>query len=418
MRNRIPIVYLVDSAGVNLPLSGRHLPRPVRRGPHLLLQLADAAEAARAADRRRHGPLHRRRRLSARVERRHRHGERHQLHGPGRPQPGEGRHRRRGIDAETLGGAAPAHRAPAESRTTRPTMTPTAWRSSGALFRDLPPPPRVARGTPSGAPARGSLLRPAAGPPPALRHGGASLPHLRCATTTWSSSRSTRRRCSAPTRGWTGIPVARGGQPPRLRQDRTGGREWAASSTPNRRGRCRTSSRTPNGTGCRWSTSRTSSGFMVGTGGRERRHHSRRRGDGGEHGLRHRAEDRPHAQPCQRRGLLRHGRTGLRSRLHLRLADGAHRRHGGRFGHPGDVWPGDGEAAGPPVSRFRRNWNAPSIRPAPITSAGWTPPTRRRAGTWMRSSIRWRHAPILSFALEVALTTNPKRGHLALDLMP
>ena len=45
MRNRLPIVYLVDSAGVNLPLSGRHLSRPVRRGAHFLLQLADAAQA-------------------------------------------------------------------------------------------------------------------------------------------------------------------------------------------------------------------------------------------------------------------------------------------------------------------------------------------------------------------------------------
>ncbi len=46
---------------------GRHFPRPVRRRPHLLLQLADAAQAARAADRRRHGAVHRRRRLSARA---------------------------------------------------------------------------------------------------------------------------------------------------------------------------------------------------------------------------------------------------------------------------------------------------------------------------------------------------------------
>ena len=35
MRNRLPIVYLVDSAGVNLPLPGRHLSRAVRRGAHL-----------------------------------------------------------------------------------------------------------------------------------------------------------------------------------------------------------------------------------------------------------------------------------------------------------------------------------------------------------------------------------------------
>jgi len=46
-------------------------------------------------------------------------------------------------------------------------------------------------------------------------------------------------------------------------------------------------------------------------------------------------------------------------------------------------WRGSGQR----VNRFRRIWNAPSVRPKPITSAGWTRPMRRRAGTWMRSSI-------------------------------
>ena len=74
-------------------LPGRRLPRAVRRGAHLLLQLAHAALPARAADQRGHGQLHRRRRLPAGAVRRDLHGRGHQLHGAGRPQPGEGRHR-------------------------------------------------------------------------------------------------------------------------------------------------------------------------------------------------------------------------------------------------------------------------------------------------------------------------------------
>ena len=60
MRNRLPIVYLVDSAGVNLPYQDGIFPGAVRRGPHLLLQLAHAPTAAHPADRRRHGAMHRR----------------------------------------------------------------------------------------------------------------------------------------------------------------------------------------------------------------------------------------------------------------------------------------------------------------------------------------------------------------------
>ena len=66
MRCRIPIIYLVDSAGVNLPYQGGVFPGPVRRGAHLLLQLDHAALSARAADRRRDGTVHRRRRVPAR----------------------------------------------------------------------------------------------------------------------------------------------------------------------------------------------------------------------------------------------------------------------------------------------------------------------------------------------------------------
>ena len=53
-------------------------------------------QAARAADRRGHGTLHRRRCLSSRAERLHHHGRKDQFHGPRRAQPGQGRYRRGG----------------------------------------------------------------------------------------------------------------------------------------------------------------------------------------------------------------------------------------------------------------------------------------------------------------------------------
>ena len=91
MRNRLPIVYLVDSAGINLPYQDSIFPGPIRRGADFLLQLADAAEAESAADRGGDGHVHRGRRVSARALRRHHHGGRHQLHGPGRSESGQGR---------------------------------------------------------------------------------------------------------------------------------------------------------------------------------------------------------------------------------------------------------------------------------------------------------------------------------------
>ena len=79
--------------GRESPLSGRRLSRPVRRGPPVLLQRHHAALSQRAADRRRDGKLRRGRGVSAGPLRRDLHGRGHQLHGAGRPQPGEGRHR-------------------------------------------------------------------------------------------------------------------------------------------------------------------------------------------------------------------------------------------------------------------------------------------------------------------------------------
>ena len=77
------------------------------------------------------------------------------------------------------------------------------------------------------------------------------------------------------------------------------------------------------------------SGFMVGAEAETRRHHPRRSRNGGVHGLRHRSQNHPDPQPRQRRRLLRHGRTRLRSQLHLRLAHRPHRRDGRRLRRAG-----------------------------------------------------------------------------------
>ena len=56
MRNRVPIVYLVDSAGVNLPYQDGIFPGQYGAGRIFLLQLAHAPQTARPADRCRDGP--------------------------------------------------------------------------------------------------------------------------------------------------------------------------------------------------------------------------------------------------------------------------------------------------------------------------------------------------------------------------
>ena len=47
MRNRLPIVYLVDSAGVNLPYQDGIFPGAIWGGADFLLQLADAPQSCR-----------------------------------------------------------------------------------------------------------------------------------------------------------------------------------------------------------------------------------------------------------------------------------------------------------------------------------------------------------------------------------
>ena len=130
------------------------------------------------------------------------------------------------------------------------------------------------------------------------------------------------------------------------------------------------------------------SGFMVGVEAEARRHHPRRRRDGGNDGLRHRSEDRSHAQSRQRRGLLRDGRPGLRSELHVQLAHRAHRRDGRRFRGAGGPWSGTRKTEDRRPAGSRGTAESRSNRPAPITSAGSMRNTPRRADTATPSSIR------------------------------
>ena len=65
MRSHVPIIYLVDSAGVNLALPGRRVSRPVWRVADFLLQLNHAAVSEGPADLGGDGTVHRRRCLSA-----------------------------------------------------------------------------------------------------------------------------------------------------------------------------------------------------------------------------------------------------------------------------------------------------------------------------------------------------------------
>ena len=164
-------------------------------------------------------------------------------------------------------------------------------------------------------------------------------------------------------------------QPPRLSEGRRAARASAASSTPNRRARWRTSSRPAERAGHAADLLAGRLRLHGGPGSGARGHHPRGRRDGGDHGLRHRAQDRADAQSRQRRGLLRHGRPGLRPQLHLQLAHRAHRRDGGRFGGAGALLGGAGKAQG--RARCPRICAKPSSARAPITSAGWmraTPP--------------------------------------------
>ena len=114
------------------------------------------------------------------------------------------------------------------------------------------------------------------------------------------------------------------------------------------------------------------------------RHHPRRGGDGGNHVLRDRPQDRFDPEPRQRSGLLRDGRSGVRSSLHARLADRAHRGDGGRIRRCRPFSGRKSRNTSPPGSRCPRTWSSDLRRRAPITIAGWRRPSPRRAAMWTR----------------------------------
>ena len=170
-------------------------------------------------------------------------------------------------------------------------------------------------------------------------------------------------------------------QPPRLPASAKGGRASAASSTPNRRARWRTSSKPPSALGTPLIYLQDVSGFMVG----------------------------PEAE---REGIIRAGAEMVESMscatvpkivLTLNHASGAgyyamagqgfdpnftfswptraHRRDGRRFGRAGALSRSNWRSTRRRASRCRRSCSSPSTEPAPITSAGSTRATPPRAAT-------------------------------------
>ena len=206
MRNRLPIVYLVDSAGVNLPYQDGIFPGQYGAGRIFYYNSLMRPQAAHSADRRGDGSVHRGRRVSAGAERRHHHGGGHQLHGAGRAEPGEGRDRA-GDRFRTAGRRADAHRGQrrgalhGEGRCRLPGAHPAAIPRS---CREPPAAPAASRKPPARDAAEIYGVLPA----------DHRLPYdieevifrdFRCAPITWNFSPSTRRKCCAPMRGLRGI---------------------------------------------------------------------------------------------------------------------------------------------------------------------------------------------------------------------
>ena len=95
LENRVPILYLVDSAGVFLPMQDEIFPDRDHFG-RIFRNNARLIGAGRAADRGHHGELRGRRGLPPHHVRREPDRRRHGLGLPGRPVPRAGRHRRGG----------------------------------------------------------------------------------------------------------------------------------------------------------------------------------------------------------------------------------------------------------------------------------------------------------------------------------
>ena len=106
LENRLPIIYLVDSAGCLPAHAGRDLPRPrsLRAG---LLQQRAVVGRGHLSDLGHHGFVRRRRRLSAHHVRRGAHRRGHRDHLPRRVAPGPGRHRREDGQPGTRWGRGP-----------------------------------------------------------------------------------------------------------------------------------------------------------------------------------------------------------------------------------------------------------------------------------------------------------------------
>ena len=330
MRCRIPIIYLVDSAGVNLPYQGGVFPGPVRREPHLLLQLDHAALPARAAARRRHGAVHRRRRLPPRALRRDRDGEGHVVHGAGRAEPREGRHRPgdRRRDARRRGHAhRDQRRGPLRGGRRRRRACSKTARSRA---------PCCPRPTHAGVAPNRSRRQ------PTRRRCTTCCPRTTACRTTCTQllaavlddgeldefQQRARSRDDLRRRAHRGNSRRRHRQPARAHQGtrRRDGRASAASSTRKAPRRWRTSS-----TGATASASRSCScrTCRASWSGPDAEHEGIIRA--GARFVEAMAtarvpEDRADGEPRLRRRLLRHGRAGLRPRLHLQLA---HRPHGG-----------------------------------------------------------------------------------------
>ena len=202
MRNHLPIVYLVDSAGVNLPYQDGIFPGQYGAGRifyynSLMRRKLRIPQIAAVM-----GPCIAGRRLPARAERRHHHGGGHQLHGAGRPQPREGRDRA-GDRRRIAGRRAPAHGRRAAWRTTWRRTMPIAWPASASGSARSPRRPRTRRDAspPATSPISTAFFPPITACPTKWRRSS-------CASSTPAtipnSSPSMRPKCCARMPVWRG----------------------------------------------------------------------------------------------------------------------------------------------------------------------------------------------------------------------
>src|SRR3989440_12877790 len=317
-------------------LPGRRVPRAVRRGADLLLQLDHAPLPAGAADRRRDGSVHRGRRLPAGPVGRDLHGRRHVVHGTGGTQSREGRD-------GTGGGRGVARRCPHAHQRQRRGALPHERRQG--LPRAHPrvriaappagPPPgagRQAQAQPQGP------VRPApVGPSHELRHARrARVPAGRRGIGRVPGRRGPRDDLRA--RGHRGTPRGAHRQLPRRDQGQSGrGPENRRHHLHGERRESRLLRR-QRGPGTDPAALRAGRVGLHGrNGSRAFGHHPGRRPLRGSDGDRHGAQTGPHTEPRFGRGLLRHGGAGLRPRFHRLVADRPDGRDGRRVRRPGRV---------------------------------------------------------------------------------